>query len=38
MTANQSPDKPQVFRSPTAVVVWVVVLLFVVGNWIDLAV
>ena len=26
------------FRSPTAVVVWVVVLLFVVGNWIDLAV
>ena len=30
--------KPQTFRSPTAVVVWVVVLLFVVGNWIDLAV
>ena len=26
------------FRSPTAVVVWVVVLLFVVGNWVDLAV
>ena len=38
MTANQSPDKPQVFRSPTAVVVWVVWLLFAVGNWIDLAV
>jgi hypothetical protein len=31
-------EKPQTFRSPTAVVVWVVVLLFVVGNWIDLAV
>ena len=26
------------FRSPTAVVVWVVWLLFAVGNWIDLAV
>jgi len=38
MTANQPPDKPQVFRSPTAVVVWVVWLLFAVGNWIDLAV
>jgi hypothetical protein len=38
MTANASPDKPQVFRSPTAVVVWVVWLLFAVGNWIDLAV
>ncbi len=37
MTANQPPDKPQVFRSPTAVVVWVVWLLFAVGNWIDLA-
>jgi len=31
-------DKPQVFRSPTAVVVWIVWLLFAVGNWIDLAV
>jgi Bacterial PH domain len=31
-------EKPLTFRSPTAVVVWVVVLLFVVGNWIDLAV
>jgi Bacterial PH domain len=31
-------EKPVTFRSPTAVVVWVVVLLFVVGNWIDLAV
>jgi Bacterial PH domain len=31
-------DKPQTFRSPTAVVVWVVWLLFAVGNWIDLAV
>jgi hypothetical protein len=38
VAANQSPDKPQVFRSPTAVVVWVVWLLFAVGNWIDLAV
>jgi hypothetical protein len=28
----------QSFRSPTAVVVWVVWLLFAVGNWIDLAV
>jgi Bacterial PH domain len=31
-------EKPQIFRSPTAVVVWVVWLLFAVGNWIDLAV
>jgi hypothetical protein len=31
-------EKPLTFRSPTAVVVWVLVLLFVVGNWIDLAV
>jgi hypothetical protein len=31
-------EKPQVFRSPTAIVVWVVWLLFAVGNWIDLAV
>jgi hypothetical protein len=31
-------EKPLTFRSPTAAVVWVVVLLFVVGNWIDLAV
>jgi hypothetical protein len=31
-------DQPQTFRSPTAVVVWVVWLLFAVGNWIDLAV
>jgi hypothetical protein len=31
-------EKPLTFRSPTAVIVWVVVLLFVVGNWIDLAV
>jgi len=31
-------EKPLTFRSPTAVVVWIVVLLFVVGNWIDLAV
>ena len=30
--------KPQAFRSPVAVVVWVVWLLFAVGNWIDLAV
>jgi len=38
MTANQPPDKPQVFRSPTAVMVWIVWLLFAVANWIDLAV
>ena len=31
-------DKPLTFRSPIAVVVWVVWLLFAVGNWIDLAV
>ena len=31
-------EKPLTFRSPTAVVIWVVVLLFVVGNWVDLAV
>lgn len=30
--------QPQTFRSPTAVVVWVVWLLFALGNWIDLAV
>lgn len=28
----------QTFRSPTALVIWVVWLLFAVGNWIDLAV
>jgi hypothetical protein len=31
-------EKPQTFRSPTALVVWVVWLLFAVGNWVDLAV
>jgi Bacterial PH domain len=31
-------DQPKTFRSPTALVVWVVWLLFAVGNWIDLAV
>jgi hypothetical protein len=31
-------EKPLTFRSPTAVVVWVLIVLFVVGNWIDLAV
>jgi Bacterial PH domain len=31
-------EKPLTFRSPTAVVIWVLVLLFVVGNLIDLAV
>jgi Bacterial PH domain len=31
-------EKPQTFRSPTAVVIWAVWLLFAVGNWIDLAV
>jgi len=30
--------QPQTFRSPTALVVWVVWLLFALGNWIDLAV
>jgi hypothetical protein len=30
--------KPQTFRSPVAVVVWAVWLLFAVANWIDLAV
>jgi Bacterial PH domain len=31
-------EKPLTFRSPTAVVVWILVLLFVVGNLVDLAV
>jgi hypothetical protein len=31
-------DKPLTFRSPTAIAIWVVWLLFAVGNWIDLAV
>ena len=31
-------EKPQTFRSPLAVVVWIGWLLFAVGNWIDLAV
>ncbi len=30
--------QPQTFRSPTALLVWVVWLLFAAGNWIDLAV
>ena len=45
MAANQrslrgssADSKVQTFRSPTAVVVWVVWLLFAVANWIDLAV
>ena len=38
MAGNSSPDKPQVFRSPTAVIVWIVWLLFAVANWVDLAV
>jgi len=40
-TARRSQDQAgqvQTFRSATAVVVWVVWLLFAVGNWIDLAV
>ena len=37
-SGRQSSDKPQTFRSPTAVVVWFVWLLFAVGNWIDLAI
>jgi hypothetical protein len=36
-TASEA-GKPQVFRSPTAVVVWVVWLLFAVGNLTDLAI
>jgi len=31
-------EEPLTFRSSTAVIVWIVVLLFVVGNWVDLAV
>jgi hypothetical protein len=31
-------EKPQTFRSPTALVVWGVWVLFAVGNWVDLAV
>jgi hypothetical protein len=31
-------EKPQTFRSPTALVVWIFWLLFAVGNWVDLAV
>lgn len=31
-------EEPQTFRSPLAVVAWIVWLLFAVGNWIDLAV
>lgn len=45
MAANQrslrgssADSKVQTFRSPTAVLVWVVWLLFAVGNWVDLAV
>jgi hypothetical protein len=46
MAAEQATDgkaasgvgKPQVFRSPTAVIVWVVWLIFTVANYIDLAV
>ena len=30
--------KPQTFRSPTAVLAWVVWLLFAIGHWIDIAV
>jgi Bacterial PH domain len=39
--ARRSQDQPgraQTFRSPTALVVWVVWLLFAIANWIDLAV
>jgi len=31
-------EKPLTFRSATAAVIWIVVVLFVVGNWVDLAV
>jgi hypothetical protein len=37
-SGRQSSVKPQTFRSPTAVVIWIVWLLFAVGNWIDLAI
>jgi hypothetical protein len=37
-SGRQSSDKPQTFRSPTAVVIWFAWLLFAVGNWIDLAI
>jgi hypothetical protein len=37
-SADSKVQTFQTFRSPTAVVVWVVWLLFAVGNWIDLAV
>jgi hypothetical protein len=36
--SKNQPGQVQTFRSATAVVVWVVWLLFAVGNWIDLAV
>jgi hypothetical protein len=32
------PENVQTFRSPTGLVIWVVWLLFAVGNWVDLAV
>ena len=37
-SGRKSSDKPQTFRSPTAVVIWIVWLLFAAGNWIDLAI
>jgi hypothetical protein len=36
-SGHQPSDQPQTFRSPTAVVAWIVWLLFAFGNWIDLA-
>jgi len=36
--SKNQPGQVQTYRSATAVVVWVVWLLFAVGNWIDLAV
>lgn len=38
MAAKTPTATPQTFRSPTAVLIWVVWLLFAVGNWVDLAV
>ena len=37
-TSRRSSDQPLTFRSATAVVVWIVWLLFAFANWIDLAV
>jgi hypothetical protein len=38
LRGSSADSKVQTFRSPTAVLVWVVWLLFAVANWVDLAV